>query len=122
MQLSTLARLTAVVAAFLPLTFGVPTSNLKIRNADATDVVPNSYIVIYNEDITAEAISAHEQSVSSLLTRRDSTLNGVGSSWFLGSFKGYAIETDVETLASIAAKPEVSKLLEVFKWDRKSVY
>jgi hypothetical protein len=99
-------RLAAVALALLPAAFAAPTS-LKIRNLEATDVVPNSYIVVYHQDTSAEAIAAHEFSIASSLNKRSSTLSGIGATYSMSEFKGYQIEADEDTIAEISNSPEV---------------
>ena len=105
---SYLTKLAALAAAIIPV-FAAPgphAGHLKIRNADATDVVPNSWIVVYHNDVNASAITAHEQSISSILSRRDT--DGIGATYSLELLKGYQVTADAATIADIAAAPEVS--------------
>jgi len=80
-MVSSLARLAALTAIVAPI-LGAPTpapQHIKIRNPMAADVVPDSWIVVYNDDINATTIASHVASVSSMLSRRDET--GIGATW-----------------------------------------
>jgi hypothetical protein len=115
MRFPTLARLVTLAAVLLPVVFAAPADQatyLKIRNAEARDVIPNSYIIVYKEGVSSAAIAAHESSISSALKKRASTMQGIGPKWDMTSFKGYQIEADAATIQQIAAAPEVSRLNE----------
>ena len=53
-------RFVALAAAIAPV-FGAPAPahHLKIRNPMAADVVPDSYIVVYNSDVDSTMIASH---------------------------------------------------------------
>jgi oryzin len=108
------AKLAAVAALIAPLVFGAPTPapHLKIRNSEARDVVADSYIVVYNKDVTADVIASHEETVAALISRRETT--GVGATFDLPGFQGYEVSADSETIAAIANSPEVSDVLLCF--------
>lgn len=117
-MVSYLARIAGVAALALPLVFGAPAPSaqqLKIRNPAATEVVPNSYIVVYEKDVAAETISSHISNVEGLLSKRkrDFTEGGIAATYDIGEFKGYAVTADEATIAEIAATPEVSLLLRL---------
>jgi hypothetical protein len=102
------AKLAALAAVAAPFVFAAPAphaGHLKIRNADVTDVVPDSYIVVYHNDINATAIAAHVDTVSSMLSKRDT--DGIGATYDLSELKGYQVQADSATIAEIAASPEV---------------
>lgn len=101
--------LIALAACFLPLIAGIPTAqpHLKIQNPTAQDVVPNSYIVVFNKDIDSAAITSEYASVNHILSKRDSTHKGIGSKYDLEHFKGYQIEADMATIEQIASSPQV---------------
>ncbi|TVY81643.1 Subtilisin-like protease [Lachnellula suecica] len=104
-----LAKLAALAAVVAPFVFAAPATHpgvLKIRNIDATDVVPDSYIVVYNNDITAAAAAAHVESLSSLLSKRDT--DGIGATYDMSALKGYQVQADADTIAEIAASPDVA--------------
>lgn len=102
------AKIAALAAIVLPFVLGAPTSthHVKIRNADATDVVADSYIVVYNKDVSAEVISSHVENVNSLISKRD-TSAGIGATYEISDFKGYQVSADLETINAIASSPEV---------------
>lgn len=104
-MVSYLGRL-AALAAILPAVFAAPAPvNLKIRNLEARDVVKDSYIVVYNNDVNATVFEASIAQVSSLLSKRDAA--GIGATYDIGTFKGYQVTADTATLAEIAASPDV---------------
>ncbi|KAF8849436.1 putative cuticle-degrading protease [Acephala macrosclerotiorum] len=99
----------AALAAVIPAIFAAraPSAHhLKIRNIDATDVVPDSYIVVYNDDVNTTMVASHMASISSILSRRD--LTGIGATYDMDSLKGYQVTADEVTIAEIAASPEVA--------------
>jgi subtilisin family serine protease len=107
---SFILRLAAIAAVVAPAIFAAPTPSaphLKIRNPEATDVVPDSYIVVYNSDINATSIETHLSSVSALISRRRD-VGGIGATYDLSTLKGYQVTADAATIAEIAASPEVA--------------
>ncbi|KAF4631808.1 hypothetical protein G7Y89_g6315 [Cudoniella acicularis] len=111
------AKLAALAAFIVPLVFAAPTPHLKIRNAEATDIVPDSYIVVYKNDVSAETIASHVSNVNSLVARRGT--DGIGATYNLEKLKGYQVHADAETIATIAASPEVDyieKDAKVYAW------
>lgn len=101
----------ALAATFLPLIAGAPLTDeahLKIRSPAPENVIPNSYIVVFNKDIEDEAIESEFASVNSILSKRSSTHKGIGNKYNLADFKGYQIETDSATIGEIASSPGVS--------------
>jgi hypothetical protein len=85
------------------------THHHKVRNAGATAVVPDSYIIVYHENVTAPVIEAHESMISSIIAKRDSGRSTctVKHKYDIGAFKGYAIEADAATVNQIADTAEV---------------
>ena len=115
-MVSYLARIAGVAALALPVVFGAPAPSahqLKIRNPDATEVVPNKYIVVYEKDVAAETISTHMSTVESLLSKRkrDFAEGAIAATYEIGELKGHAVTADEATIAEIAATPEVSTVL-----------
>src|SRR4051794_36479037 len=107
-MVSYLGRLAALAALVAPAVFAAPapaSANLKIRNIDARDVVKDSYIVVYQKDITAEVFSSHLEEVKSLTSKRE--VGGIGATYDIGNFKGYQITADAATLGEIASSPDV---------------
>lgn len=106
-MVSYLGRLAALAALVAPIVFAAPApANLKIRNVDARDVVKDSYIVVYQKDISAAAFSTHVEEVKSLTSKRE--VGGIGATYDIGNFKGYQITADAATLGEIAASPDVA--------------
>ncbi|KFY17905.1 hypothetical protein V492_00302 [Pseudogymnoascus sp. VKM F-4246] len=98
--------LVALAACFLPLI--VSATELKIRNAAATNVAPDSYIVVYKEDIDDSTFESEMTNVHSLLLgKRDSVFKGLGHKYKMPNFKGYQIETDMETVNTLSQSPHV---------------
>ncbi|CZR55531.1 probable alkaline protease (oryzin) [Phialocephala subalpina] len=99
----------AALAAVIPAIFAAPTPSahhLKIRNIEATDVIPDSYIVVYNDDVNTTMVASHLASISSILSKRDE--NGIGATYDMDLFKGYQVTADEAAIAEIAASPEVA--------------
>ncbi|TVY23887.1 Subtilisin-like protease [Lachnellula hyalina] len=106
-MVSYLVKLAGLAAVIAPV-FATPVPNaghLKIRNNDASDVIPNSYIVVYKSDIDDDTIESHQNSIGSMLSRRDT--QGVGATYTMELLKGYQINADSGTMDKIGAKPEV---------------
>lgn len=101
-----LGRLATLAAVLLPFAFALP-ADLKIRNAAATDVVPDSYIIVYKNDVAGPSIMAHENSISSMISKRGASYTGIGAKYSMDGFKGYQIHADSATIQAIAASPEV---------------
>jgi len=100
-------RFVALAAAVAPV-FGAPAPaphHLKIRNPEATEVVPDSYIVVYNDNVDSATVASHIESVSSMLSRRD--LTGIGATYDMAELKGYQVTADEAAIAEIAASPDV---------------
>jgi subtilisin family serine protease len=107
---SYLTKLAAIAAVVAPLVFGAPapTHHLKIRNPLAEDVVQDSYIVVYNTDVNATMVAQHMVSVSTMISKRASTLTGIGATYDLDGFKGFQVAADSATINEIANSPEVA--------------
>jgi hypothetical protein len=61
--------------------------------------------VVFEPSTTADVIATHEESLVKM-RKRDITAD-VEQVYSVESFKGYSIATDEETIAEIAASPEV---------------
>lgn len=107
------AAIIALAATLLPAVLGAPTpaADLKIRNIEARDVVPDSYIVVLKSDLADEDYEASINTASHIVTKRapgsGRKHRGVGAKYKLGNFKGYQIDADSATIGEIAASPEV---------------
>jgi hypothetical protein len=102
------AKLAVLAALIAPSIFAAPTSHLKIRNSGARDVVADSYIVVYNKDVSTDVITSHQESVAALISKRETT--GIGATYDLPGFQGYEVSADSETITTIADSPEVNKI------------
>ncbi|KAL5354869.1 Subtilisin-like protease 3 [Pseudogymnoascus australis] len=96
--------LVALAACFLPL---IVSAELKLRNAAATNVAADSYIVVYN-DIDDSTFEAEMFNVNSFLSKRDSTFRGLGHKYKMSNFKGYQIEADMDTVDRLSQSPHVA--------------
>ncbi|OBT61014.1 hypothetical protein VE03_09606 [Pseudogymnoascus sp. 23342-1-I1] len=97
--------LVALAACFLPLI--VSATELKLRNAAATNVAADSYIVVYN-DIDDSTFEAEMFSVNSFLNKRDLSFKGLGHQYKMSNFKGYQIEADMDTVNRLSQSPHVA--------------
>ncbi|ORY57922.1 subtilase [Pseudomassariella vexata] len=92
-------------------TLGVP-----IDNVDATDIVPNAYIVVYNKTFGDDVVAAHQMSVASAIKKRNigkRSLSGklLSTSTRTFSMSGWhamALEADDLMMMEINAAEEVS--------------
>jgi len=111
-MVSYFTRLAALAAVIAPI-FAAPApsaAELKVRTPDvkvATDIVPDSYIVIYNDDVNATTKASHVESVNSIISKRDAA-GGIGATYDFQRFAGYQITADEAAINEIAAKPEVA--------------
>jgi oryzin len=116
----------AALAAFIvPIAFAAPTPAephlLKIRNPEARDVKPDSYIIVYKPTVNATGIAAHESSIERFITKRGKSYKGVAAKYAIGSFKGYNIEADSATIAEIATSDEVRILIIFLRKFRRHI-
>jgi oryzin len=114
MRYLSVTRIATLAAALLPFAAAAPaarSSLLKIRNAEATDVVANSFIVVYKDTVTSSDLETHLSSVNSLISKRSTPYNGVGATYDMEGFKGFELEADEATVAEIAADPNVCSLI-----------
>ncbi|CAD6456269.1 d8f3fb16-a9a2-4889-868b-a7b6ea0050cf [Sclerotinia trifoliorum] len=106
---SYLTILTALAAVFAPV-FAAPAAipHPKIKTPTAAkEIVADSYIVVYNTDITAEVTASHVDFVNSIVAKRDNAVS-VGATYKIKDFAGYHISADEATIVEIANKPEVA--------------
>lgn len=103
----------AIAALLLPLVSAVPVSNtilnlnLTIANPAATNVVKDSYIVVYKSGVADAVASAHEALIHTVATTVDG-LTGVGNTFKLGGLRGYQVHVDSAGLAKISQSPLVA--------------
>ncbi|KAI0000728.1 subtilisin-like protein [Xylariaceae sp. FL0662B] len=67
-----------------------PSVSAFVSNPDATDVVPNSYIVVYNKNFTDDVIDAHQASIKTAVKKRNLGKRGLN---------GQRLSTKVRTFA-----------------------
>lgn len=102
--------LIALAACFLPLIAAAPVEaqNSKILSPGTQDIIPDSYIVVFNKDVEDADIESEYASVSRILSKRSSAYKGVGHKYNITGFKGYQISTDSASIDEIASSPLVS--------------
>ncbi|KFY93052.1 hypothetical protein V498_04585 [Pseudogymnoascus sp. VKM F-4517 (FW-2822)] len=104
--------LIALAACFLPLITAAPVEaqNAKIRSPGTQDIIPDSYIVVFNKGVNDADIESEFASVSRILSKRSSTQahKGVGHKYNITGFKGYQIHTDTASIGEIASSPLVA--------------
>lgn len=103
-------RFAALAAIAIPV-FAAPTTipelqQLKIRNLHAADVIENSWIVVYKQDVTETQMASHQDSIKSLISGRDLG-HGIRASWNMAHLKGYHLFANDDAIASIAQSPEI---------------
>lgn len=84
-----------------------PTTSLNISNPQATNVIPNSYIVVYKPTTSNDEMKQHLSYVNHALSKRDSNANGVGTTYNFNNFKGYHIQANKSLVATILKMAEV---------------
>ncbi|OBT63094.1 hypothetical protein VE03_07470 [Pseudogymnoascus sp. 23342-1-I1] len=102
--------LIALAACFLPLIAAAPieAQNAKIRSPGTQDIIPDSYIVVFNKGVNDADIESEFASVSRILSKRSSAHKGVGHKYTSTGFKGYQIHTDTASIGEIASSPLVA--------------
>lgn len=90
---------------------------VKITNADASNIIPNNYIVVYNSTFTSEAIDSYQASVYNQIKKRNlkardvtgkRTLSTSIKSMSMGTWRCMSLEADDAMINSIADSEEVS--------------
>ncbi|KFY93285.1 hypothetical protein V500_03797 [Pseudogymnoascus sp. VKM F-4518 (FW-2643)] len=103
--------LIALAACFLPLIVAAPAveaAHAKIRSPGTQDIIPDSYIVVFNKGVNDADIESEFASVSRILSKRSSGHKGVGHKYNITGFKGYQINTDTASIGEIASSPLVA--------------
>ncbi|KFZ10386.1 hypothetical protein V502_08151 [Pseudogymnoascus sp. VKM F-4520 (FW-2644)] len=102
--------LIALAACFLPLIAAAPVeaAHAKIRSPGTQDIIPDSYIVVFNKGVNDADIESEFASVSRILSKRSSGHKGVGHKYNITGFKGYQINTDTASIGEIASSPLVA--------------
>ncbi|SPO02074.1 related to alkaline protease (oryzin) [Cephalotrichum gorgonifer] len=128
------SRLTALL--FLPLTalagrlgngnfIGLP-----ISNPDATDIIPDRYMVVWNNSYSAEEIESKQALVMGDIRKRNinkrSDLSGAllstdSRAFRIRNFKGMVFDSDSRMLLSIADQPEVAYIEAVTRVQASAV-
>ncbi|ESZ93713.1 hypothetical protein SBOR_5898 [Sclerotinia borealis F-4128] len=107
---SYLTVLTALAAVFAPV-FAAPAAlphpKIKTPTTDAKQIIADSYIVVYNTDITAEVTASHVDFVNAIVAKRDNAVS-VGATYKIQDFSGYQISADSASIVEIANQPEVA--------------
>ncbi|KAI1298221.1 subtilase [Xylaria venustula] len=76
LSLAPLAALAGPVRNFNAAADSVPQVSAFVSNPDAVNVVPNSYIVVYNTSFSSEAIDAHEAALRTTIQTRNVNKRG----------------------------------------------
>lgn len=89
----------------------VPAAAPPVSRVDDS-LVPDTFIVVLNSDISASEFNAHKTFVSELheksIGKRDTGLEGLKASWEIHTdFKGYVGQFDQATVEEIATRTEV---------------
>ncbi|KAI5921073.1 subtilase [Camillea tinctor] len=87
-----------------------------VNNPDAKDVVPNSYIVVYNNSFTDDDIDAHEASIKVAIKKRNLGKRGLSGkllstrvrSFAMGGWRALAMESDDLMMSEINNSEMVS--------------
>lgn len=90
---------------------GVPVSN-----AEATNIISNRYIVVYNANATDDMVSMHMTTVKRGIAKRDvnaraldgRTLSTTMNAFSLSGWRGMSLDAEDAMILEIAACPEVS--------------
>jgi len=113
------ALLTIVQSSVIPRGHGNQISGLgvQVANVDATNVIENRYIVVYNKNATDDAVLAHQNSVKSALkkrnyvVRRDGTvklLSTIVDTVSMSGWRCMALEAEDSMVSEIQSAAEVS--------------
>ncbi len=91
---------------------GVPIHNADV---DASRLIPNSYIVVYNESFADDAITAHQASVMAMVARRNvgkrsldgRALSTAAHTFQIGSWRAMYLQAEDRTMIEINGADEV---------------
>jgi len=84
---------------------GVPVSN-----AAASNIIPNRYIVVYNNNATDEAVKLHQASVMTTMRKRGLGFSSKMSTFSMAGWRGMSMEAEDDGLMiDISNADEVSK-------------
>lgn len=90
---------------------GVP-----ISNTDAKNIISNSYIVVYNNNATDDAVSTHQASVMTSLRKRNLVARGKEgqalstkmNAFSMSGWRGMSLEAEDSMILEIASATEVA--------------
>jgi hypothetical protein len=117
--------LTTSLAALFTLTAALPSEKrqeglgVKISNAEATNIIPNSYIVVYNSSFSKADITSFQTSVVNQIKKRNLKARHISGKRSLsteiktvemGAWRCMSLEADDAMINSIADSAEVGSL------------
>jgi len=116
------SRLSALLLLLLPLTAlaqrlgSINFIGLPISNPDATDIIPDRYLVVWNTTFPTEAIESKQALFMSNIQKRNINKRGFSgsllstrvNSYRYNKFMAMTFESDNDLLLSIADQPEVA--------------
>ncbi|KAI1353439.1 subtilase [Xylaria sp. FL0043] len=117
LSLAPLGALAGPVRNFNSPANSVPQVNAFVSNPDAKNIVPNSYIVVYNNTFNSDDIDAHEASIRTSIQRRNLNKRGttgrllstkIRSFSMANGWRAMAMESDDTMAAEINAMDMVS--------------
>ncbi|KAI1772589.1 subtilisin-like protein [Hypoxylon cercidicola] len=90
-------------------TTSAPSVSAFVSNPDATDVVPNSYIVVYHKNFTDDIIDAHEASIKVAVKKRNLGKRGLNGqllstrvrSFAMSGWRAMALDSDDVMMSEI---------------------
>ncbi|KAI1492706.1 subtilase [Biscogniauxia mediterranea] len=121
--LTTILALTPIGTLAGPLNLWKPTTaeastaiGTFVNNPDAKDVVPNSYIVVYNSNCTDDDIDSHVASIKVAIKKRNLGKRGLSGkllstrvrSFAMGGWRALAMESDDVMMSEINSSEMVS--------------
>lgn len=110
----------AAVGAFFNLANALPTSSgstLSITNAESPDLIPNSYIVVFNNSFAAADIDDYQTSIKAHIAKRNigkrdlhgtRQLKTTVNTMSMGEWRCMTLDADDATINDIAKDPKVA--------------
>ncbi|KAH8682527.1 peptidase S8/S53 domain-containing protein [Xylariales sp. PMI_506] len=91
-------------------------AGLPISNPEAKNVVPNSYIVVYNSSYSTDEIDAHQVKITSAIQKRNLNKRGLTGSFLstsvrtfaMSGWRAMALDADDDMVTSINSADEVA--------------
>lgn len=103
------SAVTAVaLASIFSTTIAAPT--VSITNVTNTKPISNQYIVVYKPGVSNSQADQHQTTIHDNTKAKNSSMKGVTSSYILQGWSGYAVQTDPNTLKTIAQSPLVASI------------